>query len=55
MRVRVLRVIEYDYESLDTYNEDKARWTTNINNKRQKMDSAVVSITTIDGEPVAND
>lgn len=41
--IRVLRVIEYVYPDIQTYYEDKHRWTTSANHRGVKFQSTVVS------------
>ena len=52
--IRVLRVIEYTYPDVQSYWDDRARWTmhspTNRTNHKWRMSSAVVSETLIDDD-----
>lgn len=44
MRIRVIRVLEYEYEDEETYERDRARWTCGANMAHMKMKSAVIPV-----------
>lgn len=48
--IRVLRVLEYTYETPERMCEDMARWTTNHKSRSLTMTSSIVSISA-DGKP----
>lgn len=49
-RIRVLRVIEYMYDDVARYIEDRTRWTDHLNVNRMTMSGAIVSIHMEDGK-----
>jgi hypothetical protein len=55
VHVRIVRVLEYEYESFEAAAEDRDRWTNSINVPHMKMRSTSLPATvTLPKEPTAN-
>lgn len=45
--IRVLRVLEYEYDTAERFARDKANWTSEFNQGNGRMQSSIVSVTEV--------